>query len=109
MVLFFLATCLHWYPEIDLDIALKLQPCGGFIVIDNSALHKNFISFQILRLHAVLHDLSGFVYEYSEKGPSYSYFLPCPLINEDPLSCGWNCFCLYVKSFKKSIFNLLEC
>ena len=32
---YFLATCLHLDPEIDLDIALKLRPYGGLIGIDN--------------------------------------------------------------------------
>ena len=66
--LYFLATCFHLDPEIDLDIALKVRPYGGLIGIDNSALGKYFISFKILRLHAILHEASRFVYEYSEKG-----------------------------------------
>ena len=57
---YFLGTCLHLDPEIDLDIALKLRPYGGLIGIDNSALDKYFKSFKILRLHAILHDASGF-------------------------------------------------
>ena len=80
--LYFLATCLHLDPEIDLDIALKLRPYGGLIGIDNSALDKYFKSFKLLRLHAILHDASGFVYEYSEKGSGYSYVLPCSVTNE---------------------------
>ena len=80
--LYFLATCLHLDPEIDLDIALKLRPYGGLIGIDNSAFDNYFKSIKILRLHAILHDASGFVYEYSEKGAGYSYVLPCPVTNE---------------------------
>ena len=107
--LYFLATCLHLDPEIDLDIALKLRPYGGLIGIDNSALDKYFKSFKILRLHAILHDASGFVYEYSEKGPRYSYVLPCSVTNEYLGHVTGIAFCLYVKSFKNSLFNLLEC
>ena len=107
--LYFLATCLHLDPEIDLDIALKLRPYGGLIGIDNSALDKYFKSFKILRLHAILHDASGFVYEYSEKGPGYSYVLPCSVTNEYLGYVTGIAFCLYVKSFKNSLFNLLEC
>ena len=103
--LYFLATCLHLDPEIDLDIALKLRPYGGLIGIDNSALDKYFKSFKILRLH----DASGFVYEYSEKCPGYSYVLPCPVTNEYLGHVTGIAFCLYVKSFKNSLFNLLEC
>ena len=65
--LYFLATCLYLDPDIDLDIALKLRPYGGLIGIDNSSLDKYFKSYKILRLHAILHDASGFVFEYSEK------------------------------------------
>ena len=60
---YFLATCLHLDPEIDLDISLKLRPFGGLIDIDNSALDKYFKSIKILRMHAIRHDASGFVYE----------------------------------------------
>ena len=107
--LYFLAACLHLDPEIDLDIALKLRPYGGLIGIDNSALDKYFKSFKVLRLHAILHDASGFVYEYSEKGPGYSYVLPCSVTNEYLGHVTGIAFCLYVKSFKNSLFNLLEC
>ena len=106
---YFLATCLHLDPEIDLDRALQLRPYGGLIGIDNSALDKYFKSFKILRLHAILHDASGFVYEYSEKGPGYSYVLPCSVTNVYLVHVTGIAFCLYVKSFKKSLFNLLEC
>ena len=68
--LYFLATCLHLDPNIDLKIALKLRPYVGIIGIDNSSLDKNF---KFLRLHAILHDAAGFVHEFSEKGPGYSY------------------------------------
>ena len=96
-------------PEIDLDIALKLRPYGGLIAIHKSALDNFFNSFKILRLHAILHDASGFVYEYSEKGPGYSYVLPCSVTNEYFGQVIRIAFCLYVKSIKNSLFNLLEC
>ena len=79
-----MATCLHLEPEIDLDIALELRSYGDLIAIDNSALDKYFKYFKTLRVHAMLHDAFGFVFEHSEKGPSYSYVLPCPVINEYP-------------------------
>ena len=86
-------------PEIDLDIALKLQPYGGLIGIDNSAHDKYFKSFQLLRLHAILHDAFGFVYEYSEKSPGYSNVSPCTVTNEHLGHVTRIAFCLYVKSF----------
>ena len=80
--LYFLATCVYLDPDIDLDIALKLRPYGVLMGIVNSSIDKYFKSYKILRLHAILHDASGFVFEYSEKGPGYSYVQPCPVTNE---------------------------
>ena len=107
--LYSLATCLYLDPDIDLDIALKLRPYDGLIGIDNSSLDKYFKSYKILRLHAILHDASGFVFEYSEKGPGYSYVLPCPVTNEYLGHVTGLAFCLYVKTFKNNLFTLLEC
>ena len=75
--LYFLATCLNLDPDLDFDIAMKLRPYGGLIVIDIHSLHNFFNSYKILRLHAILHDASGFVFEHS-----YSYVVPCPVTNE---------------------------
>ena len=80
----------------------------SFIGIDNSILDKYFI-YKILRLHAILHDASGFVFEHSEKGASYFYVLPCPVKNEYLDHVTGIAFCLYVKTFKKNLFSLLEC
>ena len=106
---YFLATCLYLDPDLDLDIALKLRPYGGLIGIDNSSLDKYFKNLKNLRLHAILHDASGFVFEYSEKGPGYSYVLPCPVTNEYLGHVTGIAFCLYVKTFKNNLFSLLEC
>ena len=67
--LYFLATRLHLDPDVNLEIALKLRPYGGIIGIDNSSLDTYLKSFKKLRLHAILHDASGFIAEYSQKGP----------------------------------------
>ena len=107
--LYFLATCQYLDPDLDLDIALKMRPYGGLIGIDNSSLDKYFNSYKILRLHAILHDASGFVFEYSEKGPGYSYVLPCPVTNEYLGHVTGLAFCLYVKTFESNLFSLLEC
>ena len=104
-----LCTCLHLDPNIHLDIALKLRPYVGIIGSDNSSLDKYFKSFKILRLHAILHDAAGFVYEFSEKGPGYSYVLPCPVTNEYLGHVTGLAFCLYVKTFKGRLFSMLEC
>ena len=65
--MYFLATCFYLDPDIDLDIELKLRPHGELNWIDNSSLDHFFKNFKVFRLHAILHDACGFVYEYSEK------------------------------------------
>ena len=105
---YFLATCLSLDPNIDLDIALKQRPYGGIVGIDNSSLDKYFKSFKILRLHAILHEAAGFVYEFSEKGPGYSYVLPFPVTNQYLGHVTDHEFCLYVKTLKGRLFSMLE-
>ena len=107
--MYFLATCLQFDPNMDLYIALKLRPYGGTIGIDNSSRDKCFKSFKILMLHAILQDAAGFVYELSEKGPGYSYVLPCPVTNEYLGNVTGLAFCLTVKTFKGRLFTMLEC
>ena len=94
--LYFLVICLHEDPEIDVDIALKIRAYDGLIGIDNSALDKYFRSFKILRLHAILHDATGFVYEYGEKGSRYPYVLSCSVTKEYRGHVTSVAFCLYV-------------
>ena len=48
--LYFLSTCLHLDPDVNLEIALKLRPYGGIIGIDNSSLDTYLKSFKVLRL-----------------------------------------------------------
>ena len=67
----FLATFLTLDPNIDLDMALKLRPFGGFTDMDNSMLDKYFKSLEILRIQAILHDAQVFVFDLSEKGRGY--------------------------------------
>ena len=107
--LYFLATCLYLDHDLDLEIALKLRPHGGLIGTDNSSLDVYFKNFKVLRLRAKLHDACFFVYEYSEKGPGYSYVLPCPVTNEYVGLVTSIAFCLYLKTFKNRVFNRLEC
>ena len=106
---YFLAICLYLDPDLDLDIAMKMRPYGGLIGIDNSSLNKYFKSYKISRLHAILHDASGFVFEYSEKGPGYAYDLPCPVTNEYLGHVTGLAFCLYLKTFKSNLSSLLAC
>ena len=106
--LYFLATCLRLDPDVNLEISLKLRPYGGIIGIDNSSLDTYLKSFKVLRLHANLHDDYGFIAEYSQKGPRYSYALPCPITNAYVGHLTGLFFCMFVKTFKRNLFSLLE-
>ena len=44
---------------MNYDVAIKLRPCGGLIGKDNS-LDKYLNDSKILRMHAILHDATGF-------------------------------------------------
>ena len=53
-------------------------------------------------------DASDFVYEHSEKRPSYSYVLPCTVTNENMGHVTRIVFCFYSKSFKNHFFSPLD-
>ena len=106
---YFLAGCRLIDSDFDLDIALKLRPHGGLIGIDDSKLDKYLNHNKVLRLHAVLHDATGFMYELCRKGPGYVYVMPCPISNEFCGHLTGIAFCVYVKTFKRKLFTDLEC
>ena len=101
--LYFSATCLHLDPDVSLEIALNLRPNGGIIGIDISSLDGHLKSFKVLRSHAIPHDASG-----CQKGPGYSYFLPCPITNAYVGHLKALFFCIFVKTFKPNLFGLLQ-
>ena len=109
MFRYFLAMCQYLDPDLDFDIAMKMRPHGGLVGIDNSSLNKYFKCYKISRLRAIVHDPSSFVFEYSEKGPGYTYVLPCAVTNEYLGHVTGLNFCLYVKTFKSNFFSLLGC
>jgi len=72
---YFLAACKCINPHIDLyDVNVK-SPFGGLIGVDDSRLESIFSFSKIMRMHAVLHDASGFMKRYSNDGPGYIYVL----------------------------------
>ena len=75
---YFLAACHHIHPDFDLDLAIKFQPYGGLIGIDNSRLDRYLNHNKILRLHAILHDATGFIYELTRRGPGQQPRTGCP-------------------------------
>lgn len=105
---YFLATCLFIEPTINLDLAAKLRPYGGFIGIDNSSLDKYLRISKVLRLHAVLHDACGFLHERTNKGPGYTYCLPIRYNNCFLGHLSGLAFCLRVKFFHQKLFNSLN-
>ena len=100
---YFLSACevFNEQDKFDHDIALKLG-------IDNSSLDHQFKSFKVFRLHAVLHDAGGFIYERYNQGPGYSYMLPWKSSNCFSGHLSGILFCLYIKVFHSSVFHLLE-
>ena len=72
---------MHLDPDVNPEVTLMLGPHGGIIEIDNSSLDGNLKPFKVLRLHAILHNASGFIAEYNQKGQGYSYVLPSPFKN----------------------------
>lgn len=108
--LYFLAACLLFDPDIDVLVALKLRPYGGLIGMDNSKL-DSFLKFsKVFRLHAVLHDAAGFVKDFHDKGPGYTYILPNnPIINNCLVGhISGLLFCFYLKFFYSQLFSCLD-
>ena len=108
---YFLAAS-EYFSELDSfdhDIALKKRPYGGLIGIDISSLDKYLKVSKILRLHAILHDAGGFIYEMYNQGPGYCYMLPWKSSNCFSGHLSGILFCLYIKIFHPSIFQSLEC
>lgn len=106
---YFLAACLYFDPNIDLEIALKLRPYGGVIGIDNSRLDNYLKGSKVLRLHAILHDAAGFVLEHSGEGPGYVYAVSCPISSPFVGHTTGIGFCLFHKVLRPTQFRMLEC
>ena len=82
-------------------------PFGGLIGYGDSQLDI-FRFSKVFRLHAILHDAAGAVYLHNGKGPGYCY-----MIGRCPNSCLLGhvtglLYCLYLKLFVPSIFNLVD-
>ena len=80
---------------------MKMKPYGGPIGIDNSSLDKYFKSYKIVRLHAILHEVSGFVFEYSGKRAG---LFVCPYLSGEkrvPWSRDKTCLLFLCKNFFK--------
>lgn len=96
---YFLAACKIIDPNCNLEEVNSLTPYGGKIGCDDSKL-ENYLNFsKIFRLHAVLHDAAGFMFEFNQSGPGYCFVLNLRRFNwclighlSGLLFCFWNKF-----------------
>lgn len=74
---YFLAACMYHTGYKEVDIINQDCPYGGQIGIGNSnPLLEQILSVsKVFRLHAVLHDASGYVRRVYDVGPGYIYAL----------------------------------
>ena len=104
----FLSACFFWDSGLSLRKVDQKFNFGGLIGYGNSCLDSVFRYSKVFRLHAILHDAAGAVRAQSGKGLRYCY-----MIGRGPNSCLLGnvtglLFCLYVKIFLPSTFNLID-
>ena len=104
----FLSACFCWDSRLSSrQMDQKFKLCGT-IGYGDSYLDSVFRYSKVFRLHAILHDAAGAVRVHSGKGPGYCY-----MIGRGPNCCLLGhvtglFFCLYVKIFLPSFFNLID-
>ena len=104
----FLSACFCWDSRLSLREMDQKFKVGGTIGYGDSYLDSVFCYSKVFRLHAILHDAAGAVRTHSGKGPGYCYMIgpgpnACLLVHVTGLL-----FCLYIKIFLPSIFNLID-
>ena len=106
--IFFLSACYYWDGTISLrEVDQKILHVGR-IGYGASYLASVFRYSKMLRLLAILHDAAGAVRLQTGKGPGY-----CCIIGRGPNRCLLGhvtglLFCLCVKIFLPSLFNLID-
>ena len=103
-----LSACFCWNSRLSLREMDQKFKFGGTIGYRDSYLDCVFRYTKVFRLHAILHDAAGAVGLQTGKGPGYCY-----MIGRGPNCCLLGhvtglLFCLYVKIFLPSIFNLID-
>ena len=103
-----LSACFCWDSRLSLREMDQKDKFGGTIGCGDSYLDSVFCYSKLFRLHAILHDAAVAVRLQAVKGPGYCYMV----------GRGPNCyllghvtgllFCLYVKIFRPSFFNLID-
>ena len=104
----FLSACFCWDSRLSLRELDQKFKFGGTIGYGDSYLDSAFRYSKVFRLHAILGDAAGAARLQTGKGLGY-----CNMIGR-----GSNCcllghvtgllFCLYVKNFLSSIFNIID-
>jgi hypothetical protein len=106
---YFLACCYHIDKHIDADEIILDCPHGGLIGIGDSRLEIIFGNFKLFRLHAALHDASGYMKDKFDAGPGYVYCIfTCPKNSCFLGHVTGLLFCTYLKFFKGSPYNNLS-
>ena len=72
----FLAACKVLKDDVDLVSIDKNCPYGGLIGVDDSVLEPLLNWSKVIRLHAALHDASGYMKQHYQCGSGYCYKLP---------------------------------
>ena len=103
-----LSACFCWDSRLSLRQMDQKVKFGGTIGYGDSYLDSVFRYSKVFRQHAILHDAAGAVRAHSGKRPGYCY-----MIGRGSNSCLLGhviglLFCLYIKIFLPSIFNLID-
>ena len=104
----FLTASFCWGSRFSLREMDQKFKFGGTIGYGDSYLDSLFLYSKLFRLHAISHDAAGAVRLQAGQGPGYCY-----MIGRGPNCCLLGhvtglLFCLYVKIFLPSIFNLVN-
>ena len=107
---YFVAACKVLDSGVDIYEVNTDVPFGGIIGIGDSKLEPLFFRFKVMRLHAILHDASGYMRRRYGIGPGYCYIL-----NNFPFNCcmlghiSGLLYCVYIKNFYSKLYNQIEC
>ena len=106
----FLTFCTMLDMGQNLDEINDLCPFGGNIGMGNSRLEHFLNPFKIIRLHAIMHDASGFMRHQYGVGPGYCYAFPYSPINSCFLGHVTGLiYCIYLKFLYPVHYRLLAC
>ena len=101
----FQSTCYYWDEAVSFREVDQKFLHGGAIGYGDSYLDSVFRYSKLFRPYAIIHDASGAVPLQTSKGPVYCYMI----VEVQTVDClNGLLFCLYVKIFLPTIFNLID-